>query len=80
MKYLSFVLSLLFIGSKNHVEKPKKDYLLVQGTANDYVHAQNSLMLMEVFLQVNNTLTGLFTRIRITEFIAEKHVFTYLQK
>ena len=37
----------------NHVEKLKGDYLLVHGTADDNVHVQNSMLMVEALVQAN---------------------------
>mgnify|MGYP005849187887 CR=1 FL=1 len=37
----------------NHVDKLKGDFLLVHGTADDNVHVQNSMMMIEALIQAN---------------------------
>lgn len=37
----------------NHVEKLKGDYLLIHGTADDNVHVQNTMRLIEALVQAN---------------------------
>lgn len=63
-----------------HVDKLKGNYLLIHGSADDNVHVQNTMVMIEALVQANNNLNGQFILTKTMEYTVEIREYNCIQK